>query len=234
MSTLNTLQENMFNIADENDIPGMVESDQCDTIKKIAQSLPEKAKVLEIGSWVGRSTWSWLNGLSPNDEMVTVDPFMLDAKTGKHRKRQMLRKNQIVNEIMNYHLEHGGAKTWRAVIDEHPNKNAHKKLFVGLSTDFGEENNDTWDCVYIDGDHSYEGVKTDLEMFEPRTNIICGDDYKPEELPNPFGGKPIRAQLGVVQAVNEMCEKTGRTLWLDPKSCFWIASKQKEFLTDFF
>lgn len=76
----------MFNIADENDIPGMVESDQCDTIKKIAQSLPEKAKVLEIGSWVGRSTWSWLNGLSPNAEMVTVDPFMLDAKTGKDRK----------------------------------------------------------------------------------------------------------------------------------------------------
>jgi len=215
----------MFLIKDENDVPGMIEPAQCDTIKRIGQSLPDNAKVLEIGCWAGKSTWSWLNGLSTNAYMVTVDPFMLDSKTSKHRKRQMLRQNPIVNEIMDYFLVHGGEKTWRAVVDQHPNKNSHKKLYVGLSGDFAKENSDFWDCVYIDGDHSYEGVKTDLDFFESRTNIICGDDYKPEELPNPFGGKPIRAQLGVVQAVQEMCEKTDRKFWKDPNSCFWMATR---------
>jgi hypothetical protein len=215
----------MFDINSEKDVPGMIEQPQCDTIIKVAQSLPKNAKVLEIGCWAGRSTWTWLNGLSPNAHMVTVDPFMLDHKTGKHRKRQMAQKNQTVNTIMNYFLEHGGEKTWRAVINQHPNKNVHKQLFVGLSYEFAKQNNEMWDCVYVDGDHSYEGIQSDLNIFEPRTNIICGDDFKPKELPNPYGGRPIRAQPGVVKAVEEMCEKTGRTFWKDPDSCFWMAIK---------
>jgi hypothetical protein len=36
------------------------------------------------------------------------------------------------------------------------------------------------DWVYIDGDHSYAGVKTDLETYLPkvrRGGLLCGDDY---------------------------------------------------------
>lgn len=37
------------------------------------------------------------------------------------------------------------------------------------------------DLVYIDGDHTYEGVKLDIEMYGPLARkVLCGDDYDPE------------------------------------------------------
>lgn len=49
-------------------------------------------------------------------------------------------------------------------------------------------------CVMIDADHSYEGVKADIETWLPKLKkdgILCGDDYT-TQFP------------GVVQAVNEV------------------------------
>lgn len=49
------------------------------------------------------------------------------------------------------------------------------------------------DFVYIDGDHSYEGVKQDIELWLPKTKgILAGHDYDRE---------------GVRQAVNECFDK---------------------------
>ena len=214
----------MFNIQTEGDVPGMILPEQCETLKKVASTLPDNANILEIGCWAGKSTWCWLSGLSSNASMTTVDPFVLDHRTSKHAKRQKkIWYNETVNEVMRYFVKNGGVKTWRAVINEHPNKIAHKNLYVGYSQNFALENDTVWDCVYIDGDHSYEGVTSDLHNFEPRTTIICGDDYKPES--RSLNGINIKAQLGVVNAVNEMCERTGRKLWVDPDSCFWMATK---------
>lgn len=49
------------------------------------------------------------------------------------------------------------------------------------------------DLVYIDGDHSYEGCKRDIELYLPKARkIICGDDYVK------------RSEFGVIQAVKDM------------------------------
>lgn len=34
-----------------------------------------------------------------------------------------------------------------------------------------------FDLVYIDGDHSYEGMMRDIPMWEPKTRILAGHDY---------------------------------------------------------
>jgi hypothetical protein len=47
------------------------------------------------------------------------------------------------------------------------------------------------DFVYIDADHSYEGVKKDIEFWRGKTKVIAGHDYG-------MGHTP-----GVVKAVNE-------------------------------
>lgn len=49
------------------------------------------------------------------------------------------------------------------------------------------------DLVYIDGDHSYEGCKKDIEVYLPKTRkIVCGDDYS------------VREGFGVIEAVTEL------------------------------
>jgi predicted O-methyltransferase YrrM len=40
--------------------------------------------------------------------------------------------------------------------------------------------NDFFDMIYIDGDHSYEGVKTDIKLSIPKlkkNGYLCGHDY---------------------------------------------------------
>lgn len=61
------------------------------------------------------------------------------------------------------------------------------------------------DLVYIDGDHSYEGCKRDIEIYRDKARrVICGDDYM------------VREGFGVVQAVTELLpghKHTGPFWW---------------------
>lgn len=66
------------------------------------------------------------------------------------------------------------------------------------------------DFVYIDGDHSYEGAKRDMEIWWPRLascGILAGHDFTPE-LP------------GVMQAVMEHCEQHELRCWLTHDAAF--------------
>ena len=52
----------------------------------------------------------------------------------------------------------------------------------------------TWDMVFLDGDHSYEGASLDIRLFRDRIKpggILAGDDYSEDVFP------------GVVRAVRE-------------------------------
>jgi len=59
------------------------------------------------------------------------------------------------------------------------------------------------DFVYIDGDHRYEAVYRDIELYLPKVRIgglIGGHDYKPRE-------------KGVIRAVNEFFSGIGQKNW---------------------
>lgn len=59
--------------------------------------------------------------------------------------------------------------------------------------------NDRLDLIHIDGDHSYEGVKADLNAFYPKISyggIVSGHDYKAK-------------QYGVKRAVDEFASLHG-------------------------
>lgn len=49
------------------------------------------------------------------------------------------------------------------------------------------------DLIYVDGDHSYDGCKRDIELYLPKARkLICGDDYSE------------RNGFGVIEAVKEL------------------------------
>lgn len=60
------------------------------------------------------------------------------------------------------------------------------------------------DLAYIDGDHSYEGCKRDVEIYrEKARRVICGDDYV------------VREGFGVIEAVSELLpgHKSAGSFW---------------------
>ena len=59
------------------------------------------------------------------------------------------------------------------------------------------------DFIYIDGNHSYEAVKSDLELFYPKLKyggIMMGDDYHANDIEKVFG-----FTFGVKKAVDDFC-----------------------------
>jgi len=63
-----------------------------------------------------------------------------------------------------------------------------------------------FDLIYIDADHSYEGIKQDLEDWWPKVKkggFFTGDDYSNSV------AKQTGVRFGVVKAVNEFAIKNG-------------------------
>ncbi len=71
-------------------------------------------------------------------------------------------------------------------------------IIKGLSQEVAEGfENESIGFLYLDGDHSYEGVKRDLEAWVPKVvkgGVIAGHDY-------------LSGEYGVNQAVNEFANK---------------------------
>ena len=81
----------------------------------------------------------------------------------------------------------------------------------GYSPAVGDQIPGDVDMVFIDGDHSYESIKADVEYWLPRTRmLICGHDYSEE------GGYP-----DVKRYVDE---KFGPSIWVPARTSIWAWS----------
>ena len=76
--------------------------------------------------------------------------------------------------------------------------NRHKVLRMTSLEAAKEFKDGSLDFVFLDGDHSYEGVKSDIEAWWPKVRprgMLCGHDYREER------------NYGVIQAVTEQFGK---------------------------
>jgi len=86
------------------------------------------------------------------------------------------------------------------------------KKSIDASRDFVD---DSLDFVYIDGDHSYNGCKTDLNVWTPKVKIggiVSGHDYKNvgKAMCLGYGSETIRCK--VKTAVNEFVKNNNYNL----------------------
>jgi Methyltransferase domain len=81
----------------------------------------------------------------------------------------------------------------------------HREMSVDAATAFDDA---SFDWVYVDGDHTYDAVKSDLELYRPKVKpggLICGDDYGSDRWP------------GVARAVDENVKSAAvDTVWIEP------------------
>lgn len=141
------------------EIPGWLTESEAVTLYDLARSLPDTHPVVvEIGSWVGRSSLVLAKGIRAKSSPVLycIDPFDVDelrsdrgfylteaSKLGTAPKEHFV-MNMKTNGV--YDLV---------------------RLLVGYSTDFATVFAEKIDLLFIDGDHQYEAVLRDYQDWCP-------------------------------------------------------------------
>jgi predicted O-methyltransferase YrrM len=146
-----------------------------DLIKELGDNSDKR--MIEIGSFVGESTVLFAQSFG---SVTAIDPFM-EGYDDKDPTSYLFEFNNVYETYLDRTKDYTNIKTLKMTSDEG---------YDALK--FNE-----WDFIYIDGLHTYEGVKNDIKNFLPlvkKGGVIGGHDYT----------NRIPHLVGVYQAVNEM------------------------------
>jgi len=152
------------------------------TREELLTLIPQNTTGAEIGVFEGEFSKLIIDAVQPQ-KFYMVDLFSGSMVSGDKNGNNM--KTISLDESYNK-------------LTEQYKLNDRVNVYKGKSVDFFKEiADDSLDFIYIDGDHSYEGAKVDLQnaFYKVKSGgLICGHDYTP------------RFQ-GVVDAVNEFVSK---------------------------
>jgi hypothetical protein len=144
--------------------------------------LPKDMKIAELGIFKAEFSEVILKKLSPS-ELFLVDLFPEEMCSG----------DKDGNNIVFVNLDN----LYPKIVSKF-NRYKQVKVIKSYTSDFLNSLDDGYlDAVYIDADHSYEGVKCDLDLSLKKVKsggIIMGHDYTHNMFP------------GVVKAVDEFCK----------------------------
>jgi len=144
----------------------------------LLQMLPKSSIGLEIGVNDGDFSERILEIVRPK-KLYLIDPWKF-FDDDKYSTSPYGRKNIDNQNMMDIKYENV-KKRFSTLI----NKN-HIVICRGLSEDLSKTFGDNYfDWIYVDGNHFYEFVKKDLDLYSSKVKIggfITGDDYYPGDL----------------------------------------------------
>lgn len=147
-------------------------------------NLPNDAVIVEIGSFLGRSTTAMAYACrGTNRQIYAVDTFKGNASDFVKGQNNVSWEGDDYLETFRKNLRNNGLLE-------------HVVPLQGLSGDIGKEWDRTIDFLFIDGSHVYEDVVNDFELFSPWVKpgaLIALHDVQPQ-----WEG-PYRAWVEVVR-----------------------------------
>jgi len=156
-------------------------------------------KMAEIGSWVGESAIALLGGAPDDSTIYCIDTWegTPSDRTGKIAKNV---------DVWKYFEQNAGEMLGNGI-----------RPLMGKSEDVAKTFDDPQelDLLFIDGDHTREGVLADLDAWYRHVSIygmLCGHDYC-EMFP------------GTIQAVNEWLGQYGAKPHVIPGTSIWFITK---------
>lgn len=149
-------------------IPGMVTPDSGKFLYSLCYMQDLKGDVVEIGSWQGRSTTFLARAVkeSNNGKFYAVDHFR-----GNPGKEQFYEVNGSINRLKDNFIKNISSFGLSDVVNLLDMNNTEAAARI---------KDNTIRFLFIDGDHSKEGVQKDIELFFPmltKGSIIVFDDY---------------------------------------------------------
>ena len=182
------------------DIPGYVNEAHLEDLAKTIDSLSDNARILEIGCAYGRSTWCTLTHMKPTHTLTVVDTFahLKPKKLLKGMRKASQRGAYTITAKIAENMAYldqcnNQRQMFDHMMSQHPNSSQLQVYQMTSKQYIAEYPNTTYDCVYIDGEHTYDAVSMELNQYKSST-ILCGDDWGP-------------AHPGVTRAIDEFRSK---------------------------
>jgi len=159
-------------------VDGWFGADEGQWLAQQVMALPPNSKILEIGSWHGRSSRFIADNLSEDSQVWCCDTF--NGSSGEPEMHGTA------------HWDRGdhAFQWWWCNLQEHimggrvvPVR-MHSENAAHTFTHLVEKGQlPKFDLIFIDGDHSEEGIKKDVEAWLPllkEGGLMCGHDYYKE------------------------------------------------------
>lgn len=135
----------------------------------------EEIYLLEIGSWAGGSVLTWISvfeKMNKKYKIFCIDPwedYLSEEQLWTHKTmKNAVRENKIYNLFL-HNIQASG-------------HNENVSILRGTTSEMSKIlKNDSFDIVFIDGNHSYDFVKLDIEITSAlvkNKGILCGDDLE--------------------------------------------------------
>ncbi len=166
-----------------------------DTRDEMIASIPKGGMIAELGVFKGEFSLK-IDEICQPKELILIDSW-----SGTHIYSGDVNGNHK-NGVRQYYT---GDELYNITV-ENVNKFKNPASIIRLTTDIlGAFSNDTFDMIYIDADHSYEGVLKDLiNAYNKIKNggYIMGHDYEHnmDKTNNSYN-------FGVKKAVDEFCRE---------------------------
>lgn len=160
---------------------------------QLLQLLPKGGEGVEIGVAKGEFSNALLDTLRPR-QLHLVDPW-------EHQQREDYEKDPNNAGDDEQEARYGAVLRRFAAEIGAARVVVHRRYSQDVAAEFADGQ---FDWVYIDGLHSYAGVRSDLELYRPKVKpdgIIMGHDYT--------NHLNAQAMSFGVEAVNEFVEREG-------------------------
>jgi hypothetical protein len=165
----------------------------------LLQFLPQNGRVVEIGVAEGNFSHEILTKNNPS-VLHLIDPWAFQT-----RDDYQTDKNNVGDQKQEGRFRYV-SKRFQSLTQQ-GRLHIHRDYSTNVANQFEDK---SLDWIFIDGLHSYEGVKADLEAYADKViddGFILGHDYTNHETALEMG-------FGVIEAVNEFIAKTDYELFI--------------------
>lgn len=142
--------------------------------------------IIEVGSYLGDATIFMAERLPPGGKIYAVDSWI-------GFPREIYRETRNVYEQFLSNIAHAGVSNWTVPIRSTSLSAARRFSEYGIKADL----------IYIDADHSYKAVYSDIEAWSAHLKeggILCGNLFSKHGESNT-----------IQRAIEDYCEKQGKT-----------------------
>lgn len=201
------------------EVPGLIFKNDYKAIVEISQKLPNKCKLVEVGSMVGKSAVAWassLEALNKEYDILCIDLFRSNPKETLNRIIDVFGlcvpgiESVTDDQLTNFKRFTKGYNV--RVLNEDCNN-------VVLS--------EKVHCIFEDSDHTAKTLVHCLPKWWDSLlpgGILCGHDYCLPPRFHPITGKPQTADVEV--CVNEFAKSIGKEVKVFEGSTFWQIIKE--------